>query len=94
MNVSATIRTILKSLRPKLPDAVTDLRFEHGLDSTGDEAIWVWVEIPDDAPEKVWSWDSREGMRNSIRSAIAEAGLEPWVYVRFTEPADTAAAAA
>lgn len=93
MNIGGMIRTTLEKLRPKLPNAVTDLRFEHGADSTGDEAIWVWVEIPDDASEEVWSWESRQGMRDAIRAAIEAAGLEPWVYIRFTEPVQVSGAA-
>jgi hypothetical protein len=80
------VRATLERLRRKLPDAITGLRFEQGPDSTGDEAIWVWVEIPDDAPDEVWSWESRQQMRDAIRGAIEAVGLEPWVYVRFTEP--------
>lgn len=93
MNAAASIRKTLDALRESLPAAVTDLRFEHGPDSTGDEAIWVWVEIPDDAPAEVWSWSSRQEMRSKIRAAIEAAGLEPWVYVRFTEPVQATDAA-
>lgn len=93
MDVTAAVRSALEKLRPQLAPAVTDVRFEHGPDSTGDEAIWVWVEIPDDAPEEVWAWESRQKMRDMIRAAIEAAGLEPWVYIRFTEPLQAAGAA-
>lgn len=93
MDAEATVRATLEKIRSKLPGAVTDLRFEYGPDSTGEEAIWIWVEIPDDAPEEVWSWDSRQGMRDAVRAEIEAAGLKPWVYVRFTEPVAVSGAA-
>ena len=85
MNEAALLKTTLDHVRPKLPNQVTQLRYKLGVDSTGDEAIWVWVEMPDNAPDTVWSWESREKMRDTIRLAIEAAGLEPWVYVRFAE---------
>lgn len=90
MKEEAIVRTTLEKIRPSLASEVTDLRFEVGLDSTGDEAIWVWIEMPDDAPQEVWAWNSKQAMRATIRTAIAETDLDRILYIRFTDPYDPA----
>jgi hypothetical protein len=70
-----------------LPAPVENWRVETGEDSTGNEAVWVWVTIED----KDLNWETRTKVRALVRDAVRrEFGKqEPWVYVRFRGASET-----
>ncbi len=82
----ATVEKLLEELRPTLPDSIVGFDVETGLDHVGDEAIWVWVILPD-ADTAAWEYANREVIRESIRDAFLAEKL-PWVYVRFREESE------
>lgn len=63
------------------PAPIKGWRVEKGYDSTGQDAIWVWVTLAN----PLQSRDIRSAMRRMIRDKVASY-VEPdptWVYVRF-----------
>ena len=85
--MTTDIRQTLEALR--LPAKVRKWRVEEGEDSTGDDAVWVWVTLDDrDLVEK-----KREAIRQAVRSALFER-VRPkptWVYVHFRGSSEDAA---
>lgn len=79
MNTDALIE-LLETLHPV--EAVEGYRVDHGPDSTGDPAVWVFVVVDDARLDDVWPvWDQ---LRQDIREAVARvAGTETMVYVRM-----------
>ena len=71
--------------RETYPVPVTTWEIEHGLDATGDDAVWVWVEL------ETWTdLATRSAIREQIRRIISEQenGELDWVYVRFRDKAE------
>ena len=71
----------------RLPDSVLELRFETGVDSSGGEAIWVWVIFEDELGEEALL-SSVESVRQLLGDAIRQLGVRRWPYVRFRTNAD------
>lgn len=66
-----------------LPAAVRHWKVERGKDSTGMDAVWVWL-TPENAEI---DRETRASLRERVREAILQLE-EPdpeWVYVRFSE---------
>lgn len=82
----ATVEKLLEELRPTLPASIVGFDVETGLDHVGDEAVWVWVILPD-ADTAAWEYANREMIRWKIQDAALEAKL-PWVYIRFREESE------
>ena len=64
-----------------LPVAVKDWRVETGEDSTGDEAVWVWITLKDDDIDRTIRARVRACVRDAVHRSLRQQ--EPWVYVRF-----------
>jgi hypothetical protein len=80
----AQLKNVLEGL--KFPVPVKKWEIDTGVDSTGDESIWVWA-VLDDAEfiDEKRSWPIRDQIRDAIRNAADSLfnGHSPWVYVRF-----------
>lgn len=63
--------------RPKI------VRFTKGIDSSGDEAFYVFLVFPDKTPEKALAWKKIEPMVSWVRDLIwTETGERLWPYVK------------
>ncbi len=84
--LSEGIESALRKVKG-LPAAVLDWRVETGEDSTGDEAIWVWVTLKDEDLDR----ETRARLRTLVRDAVHDRlrKREPWVYVRFRGASET-----
>jgi hypothetical protein len=71
-------------LRGRLPDWVRELVFETGNDATlGEPAIWIWVEIADEAAkEEVFSQNTRLA-RSIVHEAARKIAPDRWPFIRF-----------
>jgi hypothetical protein len=82
-----TIETIVKA-RP-WPAAVKGFEVAFGVDSTGDPAVRIWLDVDDDInpPDDKIKELSRFDL--ALESDLIEAGLSHWPYVgyRSTQPA-------
>jgi hypothetical protein len=76
-------KRIEQFLRGRLPEWVKELVFETGNDAQGEPALWIWVEIDDDAAaEEVFSQNTRSA-RNIVDAAARKLAAERWPYIRF-----------
>jgi hypothetical protein len=71
-------------LRGRLPEWVRELVFETGNDATlGEPAIWIWVEIADDAAEDdVFSQNTRLA-RSIVDEAARKIAPDRWPFILF-----------
>lgn len=76
----AIIREHLRSLDPI--EGVSGYEVETRLDSTGEDAVWIFVVTDDARLDDLWPvWPD---LREQIRGAVARAvGADPNVYVRM-----------
>ena len=65
------------------PPAVKGFELEFGEDSTGDPAVWVWLMIDDDVSPSAEKIRELGYFSRDLQSAIIDAGLSRWPYVRF-----------
>lgn len=77
------IKDAVRPIKPLTPGVRVgaEVRVEH--DFSNDEAVWVYVVVPDERIEDFYSeW---EGIRRQIRSRVREAVQNPelLVYVRM-----------
>lgn len=73
----------LLGLRGKLHPKPHDLRFEIRPDATGDDSIFVWIELSQDAEE---AWSRTEDMRSLVIESVRQAFPDYWPYISFTTP--------
>lgn len=87
MIANSTIREQLFQHRAEFPfpAAIAGWDVKVGRDSTGDDAVWVWVVLHDDLVEQVWPLQTRDELRDRVREIVrsAAAPTEIQVYVRF-----------
>ncbi len=69
--------------KASLPDTVRDVSYRLDIDASGAPAVWVWVVVDDAAASSGDFPAVAAGIRDAIRSALQQAGIERWPYVRF-----------
>lgn len=67
----------------RFPDWVKDLRIESGFDSTGDSAIWIWVEIADEAANNRDLLKNYTSVQELLRRELKSIGEARWPYIRI-----------
>ncbi|TVS19212.1 MAG: hypothetical protein EA424_09180 [Planctomycetaceae bacterium] len=76
-------KRVERELARRLPGWVREIRFETGNDSNGDPAVWIWVEIDDEAATAdVLSKNTRQ-VRSLLRECVRQLEIPHWPYVRF-----------
>lgn len=82
-------KKIEQRLVGQLPNTVLELRFETGEDSSGGDALWIWVILKDEVAESTPVLLSNTGIvRERLTDAVRESGIKRWPYVRFRTQAD------
>ena len=78
------IQAALKRL-PSLPARVDSWNVEAGGDATGEQSIWVWAILAENADR-----DQRSTIRDTVRDVVKKVLDDPdvWVYVRFRTRAE------
>lgn len=66
-----------------LPEYVRGLRFETDDDAQGDPAIWIWVEIDDNAATPTEFAENTSVVRERIQDLLRRDVPGIWPYVRF-----------
>jgi hypothetical protein len=63
------------------PSFVTGREWKLDIDSTGKEAIWIWVVVPDyeDIEQNRPAWTE---LRGAIQETLLAKGVDLWPYVR------------
>ncbi len=67
---------------------VVEFQFNLGEDQTGDPSVFVTTLLDDATSDGDWTSANLDPIAQRCKEAIAEAGVERWVYVRFARPAD------
>lgn len=84
-------KKVEQCLADQIPQWVRDLRFETGEDANGEPAIWIWVEVEDEAANAaVFSQNTRH-VRDLIATCIRKLDIPVWPYVRFRTSSEQAA---
>ncbi len=82
-------KMIERQIAGRMPESVLELRFETGEDSSGDEALWVWVVFKDEVAENEDVLLSNvNDVREILRDAVRQLGIKRWPYVRFRTNSD------
>jgi len=72
------------------PPFVTGREWKRDTDSTGDEAIWIWVVVPTyeviEANAAAW-----RALRRLIRETLPAKGVDLWPYIRLKAENEQAA---
>lgn len=74
------IEKAIHGIQEEIPATVTSWQIEIGPDATDEDAIWVWVTLPDEDLKDETRTTIRSLLKNAIREALHST---VWVYVRF-----------
>jgi hypothetical protein len=88
MNEAEGIHEALK--KASLPNTVLEVSHRLDLDATGAPAVWIWVVVDDTAAASKDFPSLAAGIRDSLRDALQQAGIERWPYVRFRSRSEEA----
>jgi hypothetical protein len=75
----ATIKNAVAGIVPRTEGVQVGWEIRLGLDSTNDEAVWVWVMVPDARIEEFQ--EEWADLRDEIRQRIREQLGDPLAYV-------------
>ena len=85
-------KQIEQKLQPHWPKEIAELRFNTGLDHTGDPALWIWVFLTDDVSKDDETFLKAAQRLRAILDPIARrVAPDRWPYLSFrpiTEPAE------
>lgn len=75
-----------RELKGQLPDWVTGIDCETGLDLSDEPAIWIWVHVTDDAVDKGKFAKQVLAIHDAVEAAYQRIGGRRWPFVRFQNP--------
>ncbi len=76
-------KRIEQFLAGRLPEWVREMVFETGNDVQDEPALWIWVEIDDDAAaDEVFTQNTRSAW-NTVDMAARKVAADRWPYIRF-----------
>jgi hypothetical protein len=77
-------KEIERALRPYQPAALAELRFNSGLDHTGDPALWIWAFLSEEVSsnDDTFLRAARE-LREILRNIARRAAPDRWPYISF-----------
>jgi len=70
-------------VRDRLPDWVREMVFETGFDASGGPALWIWIEVEDQAARGVDMFENFLMIRQELTEAGGQICPDRWVYVRM-----------
>jgi hypothetical protein len=89
-------KQIEKKLQPLQLGDIAELRFNTGLDHSGDPALWIWVFLTDEISSKDEDFlKSASRLREIVHPIARRASPDRWPYLSFLpirEPAEVAEA--
>lgn len=93
VDVDKVLKRTLNLKRLKLPKTppIVELRYEVGVDWSGDDAVWIWTIVDDATPRGEWTYVKLKPVYERIREAVRSTGLEILPYVRVRTRAEQAA---
>jgi hypothetical protein len=85
-------KRVEREIADTLPDWVREIRFETGNDSNGDPAVWIWVEIDDDAATADLLSRNTRQVRSLLGECVRRLEIPHWPYIRFRTSSERAEA--
>ena len=82
--VEKVVQEMLAS--PGRPVDIKQFKVELGEDSSGEPAIWVWLDVAPDAQSK-GQVSVLRNFGDALRDTVIAKGVSLWPYVRFREAA-------
>lgn len=67
------------------PEGFGTFHIRYGEDSTGDPAVWVWIMLRPDQPTDKDSIGTLVSLRNRVKAALLDAGIQRIPYIRFDD---------
>jgi hypothetical protein len=78
------IQTLVeRELQGKLPPWIESITCKTGIDVSDDPALWVWLNVSQDATAKKLITKEGRGIQEEVVAAIRRLGIPRWPYVRF-----------
>ena len=78
-----SIKNAMAAIRPRTQGVQVGSEIRVGRDATDDEAVWVYVAVPDDRIDEFYAeWDTiRANIRRLVRERLERPDL--FVYIRM-----------
>jgi len=90
LGAETAIKDAMTAIRPRTQGVQVGSEIRVGRDSTDEEAVWVWVFVPDERIDEFYAeWDE---VRDQIRQRVLEKIGKPdvFVYVRMRAASEVA----
>jgi len=65
------------------PEFVENLRVSWGQDATGDEAVWVWVRVPEGVTAQPKAMAEIKAYKKQMQAKVWELSPGVWPYFRL-----------
>ncbi len=70
------------------PLKISDVKYEFGVDVSGDPAIFATVVFEAGIAESDWVSEKLDPVSARVRKELEDAGVDRWPYVRFVDIED------
>lgn len=91
--IAAIMQTLRSGARLPARPMVSQIRCVLADDSMSAPSIFATVMLPADFPDSEWTARNLDPIVAAIRTAVQQAGIDRWVYVRFDREAEIQRAA-
>jgi hypothetical protein len=81
---------LMREVGGVLPEWVESVSCETGDDASGDPAVWVWINVTEDAVEKKLIAKGWQPIYETVDAAARAIAASRWPYVRFQSLAELA----
>ncbi len=79
-----------RQLKGKLPAWIESFNCEIGTDVVGDPAVWVWLNVSQEAAANDLVVKEGEQVRDLVQTAVRRLRVGRWPFVRFRSLAELA----
>ena len=76
-------KRIEREVSGRLPQEVRELIFETGVDVSGDLALWIWVEMADEAVDEKELFRRFESARKELSAAAVRVCPDRWPFIHL-----------
>lgn len=82
-------KLIERGIAPRRPPELAELRFNTGLDHSGDPALWIWAFLSDEVSDTDARFlETAQTLRDLLHSAARRVAPDRWPYISFRSLAE------
>jgi hypothetical protein len=82
-------KLIERGIAPRRPSELAELRFNTGLDHSGDPALWIWAFLSDEVSETDARFlETAQTLQGLLHSAARRVAPDRWPYISFRSMAE------